>query len=257
VVVVAVAAAPADAGKEFYWEPEMLPLVVAMAGVAQGLNVSAHAAVAPSRVNVILPANMLTATMDADDTAVIRAVLDGQTERYAELVDRYQQPALRLAYSLLGSVEDARDASQEAFVSAYLSLGRFRGRSKFSTWFYRIIVNKCHDLARMRSRLPHTVSVIGPADPEAEETIFVEVEDHGNDPHTRATNRELARELSLAIKELSIQQRVAFALHHLQGLSLEEAASVMGCRVGTVKSHVFRATESLRKALAPWRREVV
>jgi RNA polymerase sigma-70 factor (ECF subfamily) len=193
--------------------------------------------------------------MDGDDAAIICAVLDGDTERFAELVDRYQQPTLRLAFSLLGSAADAQDASQEAFVSAYRALGRFNSRSKFSTWLYRIVVNKCHDLARSRSRLPRTVSVVGPVDPDADGTYFVDIEDSASDARGRAVNQELARALSVAIEGLPMKQRSAFALHHLQGMALDEVAAVMHCRVGTVKSHVFRATEVLRVAMSPWRGE--
>ncbi|MBI2496080.1 MAG: sigma-70 family RNA polymerase sigma factor [Candidatus Omnitrophica bacterium] len=80
-----------------------------------------------------------------EEEEVIQAVLRGDVDRYAELVDKYQAWARRVAFSLLGNYEDARDASQEAFVSAYRSLGRFRASAAFSTWLYRIVVNECKD----------------------------------------------------------------------------------------------------------------
>ena len=205
----------------------------------------------PASWDVILPAPMAMVGSDAD---TIHAVLNGDVDRYAELVDKYQGPALRIAFSFLGHYEDARDVSQEAFVSAYRSLGRFRATAKFSTWLYRIVVNECKDAYRRRARQPMVVAGVGA--PEVDEHmgggLFVDVADPGAGPGEQSVNRELSRRLSEAIGELPMKQRTAFLLHHVHGLPLEEAAAVMGCRVGTVKSHVFRATESLRAALTPW-----
>ena len=185
------------------------------------------------------------------DTDAIHAVLAGETVRYAELVDRYQGPALRLAFSLLGNYEDARDASQEAFLNAYRALGRFRGSAKFSTWLYRIVVNECKDAYSRRVRRLDRVGSVGAVggDDEGAE-LFEAVEDPSQGPGEQLANRELSRQLSQAIAELPMRQRTVFALHHLQGLALEEVAAVLRCRVGTVKSHLFRATTRLRSVLS-------
>lgn len=189
----------------------------------------------------------------SDDAAVIEAVLDGDLDRYAELVDRYQEMALKLAFSLLGNYEDAKEVSQEAFVSAYRSLGRFRGGAQFSTWLYRIVLNECRDEHRRRARRPAISGRIGGADSdEGEAGLFIDIADPAGDPSDRLAERELARSLVDAVGALPIQQREAFLLHHVHGLPLEEVAGVMGCRVGTVKSHIFRATERVRRQLAPW-----
>ena len=189
------------------------------------------------------------------DTDTIRAVLNGDVDRYAELVDKYQRQAIRLAFSLLGNDEDAKDVSQEAFVSAYRSLSRFRGGAKFSTWLYRIIVNECKDAYKRRARQPMAVASVGPAAPDADEdaSLFaVEITDPAAGPGDQLANRELGGRLSAAIGALPMKQRAAFLLHHVHGLPLQEVAAVMDCRTGTVKSHVFRATEALRAQLAPW-----
>ena len=192
--------------------------------------------------------------MAGQDADTIHAVLDGDVERYAELVDRYQGPAIRLAFSLLGHYEDAKDASQEAFISAYRALGRFRGHAKFSTWLFRIVVNKCKDTRRRSAHQPLAVAYVGEptAGDDPNTGLFVDVPDPGAGPGDCLATRELSRRLSLAIGSLPMKQRTAFLLHHVHGLPLEEAAAVMGCRLGTVKSHIFRATESLRVQLAPW-----
>jgi len=188
------------------------------------------------------------------DVATIQAVLRGEIDRYAVLVNKYQQPALRLAFSFLGNYEDAKDASQDAFVRAYQALGRFRRDAKFSTWFYRIVVNICKDAWKRRARRPHIVAQVGAvqcATPDGV-TMFIDVDDPAAGPREQLANRELGRRLSDAIGLLPMKQRTAFLLHHVHGLPLDEVAPVMGCRTGTVKSHLFRATERLRVSLAPW-----
>lgn len=187
------------------------------------------------------------------DAETIHAVLNGDVDRYAELVDTYQGPTFRLAFSLLGNSEDAKDASQEAFVNAYRSLARFRGRAAFSTWLYRIVVNECKDMQKRNSRQPIGVARVAHSNGyDPDETIFVDVEDPAANPGDQVEILELSRRLSGTIGSLPMKQRTAFVLHNLHGLTLEEVASVMRCRIGTVKSHVFRATAHLRAQLAPW-----
>ena len=205
--------------------------------------------IAPRGADAILP---LSSRMEDQDAPTIRAVLNGDVDRYAELVDKYQNPALRLAFSFLGNYEDARDVSQEAFVSAYRSLGRFRQRARFSTWLFRIIVNACKDAQRRRARQPVVVASVGEPDGDPDNLFVVDVADGAAGPGEHSAARELGARLTQAIRMLPMRQRTAFLLHHVHGCSLEEAASVMACRVGTVKAHMFRATESLRHSLGPW-----
>ena len=158
----------------------------------------------------------------ASDAEIIDAVLGGDIERYAELVTQYQHGAWRLAYSLVGNMDDAKELSQNAFVKAYQHLAAFRRQAKFST---------------------------GGLDSE-DATVF-EVADPAGTPRDAALDRELAAHLSAAIRRLPDRQREAFVLCHLQDLPLAEAAEIMGCRLGTVKAHLFRAGEALRQALTP------
>ena len=197
--------------------------------------------------SVILPA------MAAEDAHIIQAVLAGDVDRYAELVDKYQASTLRLAFSLLGHHEDARDAAQDAFLRAYQALGRFRGRAKFATWLYRIVVNACTDVARRRMRQPVAVGSVDGNDLEPETpNLFADLPDPHEGPDAQASGRELCRQLTAAIEELSMKQRAVFLLHHVQGLPLNDVAAILGCRTGTVKSHLFRATERLQAQLQPW-----
>jgi RNA polymerase sigma-70 factor (ECF subfamily) len=187
----------------------------------------------------------------ADDEA-ISAVVGGDTGRYAELVDRYQEPVLRLALGFLGDYEEARDVAQEAFLHAYRGLARFRGRAKFSSWLYRIVVNECKQALRRRARRPAIVARVGSVEAALDGEAVVEVDDPRADVRRAARDEELSRRLGEGLGCLSMKQRTAFVLHHLHGLPLDEVASVMRCRVGTAKAHVFRATARLRRVLEPW-----
>ncbi len=187
----------------------------------------------------------------ASDLEIIDQVLRGEIERYGELVERYQRPSWQLAYGLVGNFEDAKDLAQNGFVKAYRNLGRFRGKSVFSTWLYRIIANECIDFLRRRARQPAVVPLSWNS-PDGEDPILFDLADPAGDPRDFFQARELAQRISRAIGELPMRQKSAFALHHLQGLPLAEVARVMGCRLGTAKVHLFRATAALRLAIEPW-----
>ena len=178
------------------------------------------------------------------DLEVVEAVLQGDTNRYGELVSRYQLAAWKLAYSLVGNMEEAKDLSQNGFVKAYRHLRGFRRGSKFSTWLYRIIANECKDFLRQKGRQPPFISISTNA--EADDSSIFDPPDTAKNPRDVAHNRELAKRLARAIGRLPMKQQMAFVLHHLNGLPLQEVAQVMGCRLGTVKAHLFRAAESLR-----------
>ncbi len=189
------------------------------------------------------------ADVAADETEIIGAVLQGEKERYGELVSKYQLAAWKLAYSFVGDWEEAKDLSQNGFVKAYRHLRSFRGGARFSTWLYRIIANECKDFLRRRGRQPELLILSGCAgDDEGEPAL--DLPDPGAGPRQAAQDRELACKLDRAIGRLPMNQRAAFSLHHLNGLPLEEVSRVMGCREGTVKSHLFRAAQSLRRVLA-------
>jgi len=190
------------------------------------------------------------------DDQVIDRVLAGDRDQYALLVGRYQKAAWSLAYGFVGNFEDAKELSQNAFVKAYQHLGRFRRQAKFSTWLYRIVANECKDFLRHRARQPRLVSCV-PELGEEDDVIF-EVADDAASPSQVAQHGELAKQLARAIQGLTGNQHRAFVLHHLSGLSLEDAARIMGCRIGTLKTHLHRACWQLRRRLASseWARRI-
>ena len=188
---------------------------------------------------------------EISDAELVRRVQAGDTEAYASLVDRYQERAVRLAFTLVHHWEDARDLSQEAFVKAFRRLGSFRAESSFSTWFYRIVVNTCRDFQR-RSRVRRWLSLDAPSTEDEEITVF-DAPGHEPLPDAHAAAQELGVALTQAIDQLPPRQRSAFILKHLEGMSIEETAQVLQCAPGTVKAHLFHATGKLQRWLAPFR----
>jgi RNA polymerase sigma-70 factor (ECF subfamily) len=168
--------------------------------------------------------------MDADEVLVRRAQ---RGERYAfeQLVERHEQRLYTLAARVLGSREDAADAVQEALIRAWVSLPKFRGDARFSTWLYRIVVNAAHDVRAKRGERP----VEEPPDPV--------------DPRDRFAEQELSNELQRALDSLDENYRVAVVLYDVLGCSYAEIAEMTGVAEGTVKSRIFRGRSELAERL--------
>ena len=191
-----------------------------------------------------------------DEELVARARKSDQRAT-EDLVRRYQQKAYAIAYHFTdGNVQDAEDFTQEAFLRAFQNLENFRGDSSFYTWFYRILVNVCLDGRRHRNRwqkifLPwqrdSTEKGLSPEerpDPEAHERSLKTI-----------SGKELSRDIQESLRSLPEKQRLAFQLKALHGMSIQEVARVMGTAEGTVKSHLFRATQFLREKFKDWEEE--
>lgn len=186
-----------------------------------------------------------------EDDHLVRSAQGGARWAMEELARRYRNKAFAIAYHLCsGQRQDAEDFTQEAFLRAFRNLQKFRGDSSFYTWFYRILVNACLDGKRRQNRWRKLISPFLPRQREQNR----EAEDLEGDNHTgkALNNRQLSRDIDTAIKALPEKQRVAFQLKALEGMRIGEIAQLMGTAEGTVKSHLFRATHSLRQALKDW-----
>jgi RNA polymerase sigma-70 factor, ECF subfamily len=187
--------------------------------------------------------------VEQTDEALCQRVAQGDEAAFDVLVSRYQQRAWRLAWSILRDAEEARDISQEAFVRLYQTAGSFAGRSKFSTWFYRILVNLCLDQRRRRwwqiMGSNHHQSAAAPA----EEPLIERLPAEQHDP-TDAVERERAvKQLWAEVDRLAPQQRAAVVLQVQEELSTREIASVLQCSEATVRVHLHRALGTLRKRM--------
>jgi RNA polymerase sigma-70 factor (ECF subfamily) len=155
---------------------------------------------------------------------------------FSAFVDSRRDRAVRLAFRLLGGDQaTAEDVAQEAFFRAYRGFSRFRGEATVDTWFYRILLREVQ-----RHRRWQAVRRLWSGDAEAADEPVDERPE--SDPGLR-------RRIVAALGRLSRSQREVFVLVHLEGLTLTEAAATVGKAVGTVKSHLHRALESLRRDL--------
>ena len=170
-----------------------------------------------------------------DDLDAIQQVLGDDIESFRRLVDRYQRPLLTMVRNLTPRDIDHEGVAQEVFLAAFRCLPSFDPkRSAFSTWLFTIARNRCrNELARRRPR------------PAAELPDVVDP----RSPEQAASDAELFRQLDTALDALPFEQRSAFVLAQLQGLSYEEVGRIEGVGVGTVKSRIARAREKLRSLL--------
>jgi RNA polymerase sigma-70 factor (ECF subfamily) len=182
------------------------------------------------------------------DEALCARVATRDERAFDQLVERYQARAYRLAWSLLRDAEDARDVSQEAFLRVYQSATRFRGDARFSTWFYRILVNLALDHRRRRRWWQRVVA----HDRDDDEVALVERQPAREpDPGERVSEEQTMTRLWDAVHRLSPQQRAAVVLSVQEQLSTAEIAAVLECSEPTVRVHLHRAVRALRRTLTP------
>jgi RNA polymerase sigma-70 factor (ECF subfamily) len=181
------------------------------------------------------------------DEELCSRVATRDNNAFEALVERYQARAYRLAYSLLGSEADARDVSQDAFIKLFESAGKFGGRSRFSTWFYRIVVNLCIDHKR-RSRWWSKIVPLRGSLPEGEEAGVEPVSSEPG-PEAEAMHHETSIQLTEAFVQLSPNQRAAVLLQVQDGLTSREIAQVLSCSENTARVHIHRGLAALKKLL--------
>jgi RNA polymerase sigma-70 factor (ECF subfamily) len=185
---------------------------------------------------------------EISDEALCARVAAGEEAAFDRLVERYQGRAYRLAWSLLRDPEDARDLSQEAFLRVYQSASRFRGDARFSTWFYRILVNLCLDHRRRGRWWQRTVTRGRDDDDEA---LVDRQPATGPEPGERLSEEQIMTQVWDAVRRLSPQQRAAVVLSVQEEMSTADIAAVLECAEPTVRVHLHRAVQALRRALKP------
>jgi RNA polymerase sigma-70 factor (ECF subfamily) len=177
------------------------------------------------------------------DHELIAECLSGQTHAFGDLVARYQNRLFNTLVSVLGSVDDAHDVAQEAFVNAFQKLNTFRGHSAFYSWLFRIALNSAVSQKRKQRAV---VSIDAARDQSGDEPI--DRHPAARPEHALETNeRQMAVRAALA--ELAEEFRTALILKEMEDLSYEEISEIVGCPIGTVRSRIHRARAELRVKL--------
>ena len=185
--------------------------------------------------------------MNDKERNLILSAQNGDHFAFEQLVSNYDRQVLKLAYSMVGNVDDAQDVYQEALISAYRSLPKFKMKSNFFTWLYRIAVNKAINFNRQKMRHPLESITFENSDSLGYEQSLRTTPNEN--PEASVVNNELKEIIEEAVANISSRERMAFVLCHQQGYKLKEASKLMECSIGAVKSYLFRAREKLKVKL--------
>ncbi len=172
-----------------------------------------------------------------EDADLVRLCQNGDMAAFEQLFYRHQDRVYNVAYKMMAHQEDALDLTQEIFLKAYQKMGKFKFRSAFSTWLYRLAVNMCIDELRKR-KSANTVSL--------KEAVL---EADANTPEDDAISGDQERQIWEAINSLKKKERAIIILRDMEGLSYKEIAEVLKCSVGRVKSRLHEARQKLRAIL--------
>ncbi len=178
-----------------------------------------------------------------DDFSLIKRFIEGDESTFNTLVQRHKEKVRNIIYLTIGNHDLVDDVAQEVFLTIYKNLNNFRFESQFTTWLYRITVNKCKDhLRKMKIR-----NIFSPIKDSEEEL--------GYSPTPE--DSDIKEIVQNAISKLPDKLRVPLLLKDIEGLSYQEIAESVQCEIGTVKSRIFRAREGLRDILKPYAKELM
>jgi RNA polymerase sigma-70 factor (ECF subfamily) len=174
-----------------------------------------------------------------EDKQIVEAVLAGDTRRYAEIVERYQQIVANLTYKLCGNRLDVEEVTQQVFVELYVALPRFRFDSKLSSFLYRITVNVVCKMMNKAKRFVSSDALENMPEPRSED----------RNAQQQTIYNEQMEQLRTAIGHLKDEQRTALVLYTFEDFSYNQIAEVMQCSLSKVESLIFRAKKNLAKEI--------
>jgi len=177
---------------------------------------------------------------------LIQGLRSGNEAAFKYLVDTYQDRVFNTAIGVVQNAEDAEDVAQEVFIQVYRSINQFKGESQLSTWLYRIATTRALDLLRSR-KSKKRFGIIQRLFGDGNEPLW-ELPDFHH-PGVALEKKENAAKLFRAINQLPDQQKLAFTLHKMEGLSYQEVSEVLETTVPAVESLMHRAKQNLRKML--------
>ena len=178
-----------------------------------------------------------------DDYSIIRRFIDGDKSAFQVLVKRHKEKVRNIVYLTMNNSALVDDIAQEVFITVYRNLKNFRFESQFTTWLYRITVNRCKDyLRRMNVR-----KIFSPLDESYEVSEY----------STPVENNDISKIVMDAIAKLPVKLRMPLTLKDIEGFSYQEISETLNCEMGTVKSRIFRGREKLKEILQPLEKELL
>ncbi len=171
--------------------------------------------------------------------SLVERVKRGDTPAFEQIMTLTERGVMRTAWRMLGTREDARDASQETFLRAYKYLHRFDSRQDFSAWLYRITINVCLDIRRKQERRNERFASLDDAD-------ALEDMHHGHNEEEAAIRRQHEAILLQALETLTTKERAAIVLRDFENLPTEEVARILGSRPATVRSQISAARQKIK-----------
>jgi RNA polymerase sigma-70 factor (ECF subfamily) len=189
---------------------------------------------------------------EKNDGEWVRRVQQGETEAFEVLVRRHEKRIFNLLYRWLGDYDEAAETAQEVFLSAYRSIRRFRGDSKFSTWIYRIAINHAKNCQKSLGASRRRMTPLESADPDGVKQTVADLPDPGPDPSQEAERTETHERVQQWLNGLNADDALLVLLHDLQEIGYEEMAQILDIPLGTVKSRLHRARLALKAKLTPY-----
>ena len=183
-----------------------------------------------------------------DDEELVLKAQQGDVHAFDALVERYHGKIYGLTYNMTSNREDAEDLTQEVFVKAFQALPRFKGKSSFYTWLYRIAVNKTINYRKKRNR--KRALSLDQFDQEIKtDEVYHDLTSKGS-PLRNVSLTELQKKMNEALQSLSEKHRTVVVLHDMQGIPHEEIAKMVGASVGTIRSRLFYARRQMQAELS-------
>ena len=178
-----------------------------------------------------------------DDYSIIRQFVDGDKSVFQILVKRHKEKVRNIIYITMNNSSLVDDIAQDVFITVYRNLKHFRFESQFTTWLYRITVNRCKDyLRKMNVR-----------------KIFFPIEEGSevSEYPTPIEDNDVSKIVMDAISKLPVKLRMPLILKDIEGFSYQEISETLKCEMGTVKSRIFRGREKLKEILQPLEKELM
>ena len=180
---------------------------------------------------------------ELSDEELVDSTLQGNIHQFDALIERWQKPLYNFVLRFMNSEEEAREVCQDAFVNAYRNLGKFKRQSKFSSWLFKIAINRCNTMLRKRKRWRMFFDPISEreqiADSLAEERNMEQI----------LEREQIYDRIRRAIALLPPEQKTVLLLKEYEGMKFHEISEMLDCPLSTVKSRMYYALDGLRKAL--------